>query len=208
MTITEPATLVTDYLLACFTAILSWRLFRAARTRHSAPQWWWGTAFAATALVGVTGGTVHGFQLVLDPRVKDVLWLLTIEGLIVAAFAVVRATLVGSSLRAGTTRVASVAAAGAYGLYGLWAATTPRFAVAIAAYGMALVVLVAFKVAGWREERDAARWIIAGVLVSAIAAVVQQGGLSLHEHFNHNDLYHVIQALGVWLLYRGAAAAR
>jgi hypothetical protein len=43
-----------------------------------------------------------------------------------------------------------------------------------------------------------------GVSVSVLAAVVQQSGWSLHQHFNHNDLYHVIQAVGVWLLYRGA----
>lgn len=204
MTITEPATLVTDYLLAAFTGVLAWRLFRAAGKTRGVPQWWWGVAFASTALVSVTGGTVHGFQLILDPRLRDLLWLLTIEGLIVAAFAVVRATLVGSQLSEPAKRVASRSAAVAYGIYGLWAATTPRFVVAIVAYGLALVVLVAFKLTAWRAETAVARWMIAGVLVSALAAAIQQSGWSMHEHFNHNDLYHVVQALGVWLLYRGA----
>ena len=34
-----------------------------------------------------------------------------------------------------------------------------------------------------------------------LAAVVQQCGIGLHQHFNHNDLMHVIQMGGVWLLY-------
>ena len=35
-------------------------------------------------------------------------------------------------------------------------------------------------------------------------AMVQASGFRLHEHFNHNDLYHVIQMVALVLLYRGA----
>jgi hypothetical protein len=37
-----------------------------------------------------------------------------------------------------------------------------------------------------------------------MAGLVQASGFRLHEHFNHNDLYHVIQTAAVLLLYRGA----
>jgi hypothetical protein len=207
MTITEPATLITDYLLGAFTAALAWRLFAAARQNGLVSQWWWGVAFAATAVAGVAGGTVHGFRTALDPRVTAALWLVTIESLVVAAYAVVRGTLVGSPLSAAAAGSASLMAAGAFGVYGLWVAGNPRFVFAIAAYAVALGVLVGFKLSAWRTNPAGARWMIAGVLVSIIAAVVQQSGWSLHPRFNHNDLYHVIQALGVWLLYRGAMAA-
>jgi hypothetical protein len=203
---TEPATLVTDYLLGAFTAVLAWRLFAAARDRRSVPQWWWGVAFAATAVAGVAGGTVHGFRESLHPGANAALWLITLEGLVVAAFSVIRGTLAGSRLSSGTVFALSLAAAAAYAAYGVWLAWNPRFVFAIAAYGVALVVLVGFKVSAWRTERAAGRWMIAGVLVSVVAALVQQSGWAIHRHFNHNDLYHVIQAFGVWLLYRGAAA--
>ena len=29
--------------------------------------------------------------------------------------------------------------------------------------------------------------------------------LALHRHFNHNDLYHVIQIVALYLFYRGGA---
>ena len=45
------------------------------------------------------------------------------------------------------------------------------------------------------------KWAIA---VSLVALAVLVGRLSLHEHFNKNDLYHAIQLLGLYLLYRGA----
>lgn len=43
-----------------------------------------------------------------------------------------------------------------------------------------------------------------GVLVSFMAAAVQVNGVALHDHFNHNDLDHVIQMGGMHLFYRGA----
>jgi hypothetical protein len=42
-----------------------------------------------------------------------------------------------------------------------------------------------------------------GMVVSFLAAGVQMSGMTLHRHFNHNDLYHVIQMAGFYLLYRG-----
>ena len=39
--------------------------------------------------------------------------------------------------------------------------------------------------------------------VSFAAAGVQVSGLDLHQHFNHNDLYHVIQLVGLYAFYRG-----
>ena len=204
MTITEPATLVTDYLLGAFTAVLARRLFVASRENRLAARWWWAVAFAATAVAGVAGGTVHGFRLALDPRLTAALWLVTIESLVVAAYAVVRGTLIASPLSAAATKAASLMAAAAYGAYGVWISANPRFIFAIAAYAIALGVVVGVKLSAWSMNPAGARWMIAGVIVSVVAAAVQQSGWSIHRHFNHNDLYHVIQACGVWLLYRGA----
>ena len=48
-------------------------------------------------------------------------------------------------------------------------------------------------------------WLITGVLVSLVAAIVQARRLALHRHFNHNDLYHVIQMAALYAFYRGGA---
>ena len=204
MTITEPATLITDYLLAAFTVGLACRLFGVARMTRSASQWWWAVAFLATAVAAVAGGTVHGFRLVLPAPVTRALWILTLESLVVAALAVVRGTLAGSPLTEAAKRGASWVAAVVYVAYGAWVAANPRFVFAIAAYGVALVVLVVFKLIAWRTDRHAARWMIGGVVASALAAAVQQSGWSIHQHFNHNDLYHVVQIAAMFLYYAGA----
>ena len=49
--------------------------------------------------------------------------------------------------------------------------------------------------------------VVAGVVVSFAGAGVQMSGFALHQHFNHNDLYHVIQMFGLWLFWKGAREA-
>jgi hypothetical protein len=189
--ITEPATLATDYLLAAFTATLAWRL----RARGGQARWWWAVGFAASAVAGIAGGTVHGFRLLMPPPVTEALWVLTLEALLVAGVAIIAAT----------HRLMLTPAAVAYAGYGIWVAANPRFIFAIIGYGAALPVLLAVHGRAWSATRSpASTWILLGVAVSVVAAVVQQSGWGPHARFNHNDLYHVIQAVAIWLLYRGA----
>jgi len=64
--------------------------------------------------------------------------------------------------------------------------------------GSALLVIAALHLWKWNGP------MLAGVGVSVIAGLVQASGFALHEQFNHNDLYHLIQIAGVLLLYHGA----
>jgi hypothetical protein len=210
MQITEPATLATDYLLAVFTAWLARRLALASRVAEwnglvekAGVQQWWSVAFMATAVAGATGGTVHGFQQMLARPVANALWLATLESLVVAAFAVVSAAIVLLGFRRTATFAATFAAAVAFSSYGLWVVKHPVFLAAIAAYGAAFAVLVGVRLYV-RPLDSGGRLLLAGVALSLVAAGVQQSGWSIHPKFNHNDLYHVIQAVAVWLLYRAA----
>ena len=207
MTISEPATLVTDYLLAIFTAVLSFRLLRAAshaeREAIARERRWWSAAFALTAIAGATGGTVHGFQQALPPAVADRLWLVSLESLVGASFAVVGGAIAFSEIAPPIRWRAIVAAALVFAASGVWVAWNPVFLSAIVAYGAAFAVLVAIRLRV-RPLDAPGRLVLLGVAVSVAAAAIQQSGWALHRYFNHNDLYHVVQAAGVWLLYRGA----
>jgi peptidoglycan/LPS O-acetylase OafA/YrhL len=64
---------------------------------------------------------------------------------------------------------------------------------------------------GWAAVNrgdTASRWILAGVAVSALAAMVQYFGIAPHPHFNHNDLYHVVQITAMALFYGGGKLLR
>jgi hypothetical protein len=82
----------------------------------------------------------------------------------------------------------------------------PDFRVAAADYGGALAILLVGAVyALVRWHLPGASWLIAGVAVSLVAGVVQARTLALHRHFNHNDLFHLIQMVALYLFYRGGA---
>ena len=210
MTISEPATLVTDYLLALFTGVLGRRLGSIASAAEllefidkARALRWWSVAFMATAVAGAAGGTVHGFQHAMPRAATNLLWLVTLESLVLAAFAVVSAAIVLGGWGWRTRFIATFAAGVAFGSYGLWVIRNPVFLMAILAYGAAFAVLVGVRL--FTRPLDlGGRLLLAGVVLSLIAAGIQQSGVAIHRNFNHNDLYHVVQAVAVWFLYLAA----
>lgn len=208
MTISEPMTLVTDYLLAILTGALAYLLWRrsgdaASTGRVDTGAWlrWWSAAYAATAIGGIAGGTVHGFQHALPPSVAASIWMVTLQSLVFAGFAVTCAII--AATRMSGARARAVAAL-AFGAYAVWVVAYPVFLSALIAYGAALVALAVFAL---RDPMSASgRLLLGGIAVSVVAAGIQRSRISPHPHFNHNDLFHVVQAIAVWLLYRGASA--
>jgi len=83
------------------------------------------------------------------------------------------------------------------------------FGLAVAVYAPAtLFLLVAFVHQSRRDPARHWRLGIGGLALTAVAATIQQLGIGLHPvHFNHNALYHVIQALALWMLYVTARAS-
>jgi hypothetical protein len=186
LTIAEPMTVATDYLLAAVTAWLAWKLGRSSRAQQL-----WTLAFAALALGALLGGTWHGFLK------ANLLWKATLISIGFASFAMVAGSAF-SALRGGW-RVLVLALAGAKLLaYAGWMLRHDGFVYVVLDTGLALVAVLAMHL--WRRDG----WMLAGVALSVAAALAQASGLALHRHFNHNDLYHVIQAAAMFLLYRGA----
>ena len=82
--------------------------------------------------------------------------------------------------------------------------TRDDFLLVIADYGsVMLAILVIALIQTFRGTRPEAPWMAAGVGVSLIAAGIQASGFSLHEHFNHNDLFHLIQIPALYLFLQG-----
>jgi hypothetical protein len=90
----------------------------------------------------------------------------------------------------------------------LWGAADWRdhYAYAIGDYLSAMAIVLLLQ--GWAvwqgHNGQAARWIGAGIGVSGLAVAVQSTGVAIGAYVNHNDIYHFIQMLGLYLLYRGA----
>jgi hypothetical protein len=185
--VNEPTTVLTDYALG---AVAAWVSFLLLKNSHLS-QKLWGVAFAALAAGAFLGGTWHGFLH------SDLLWKATVLSVGVASFGMVA----GSAYAAfsGTARTLILTAALAKLLvYSGWMLFHDRFIYVVIDTGIAFFVVAALHLWKWNGP------ILAGVAVSVVAGLVQASGFKLHEHFNHNDLYHVIQVAAVILLYRGA----
>lgn len=72
MTVTEPMTMITDYLLALACAVFAVMTFRMHGS-HPAMVFWI-LAFAFGAIAALLGGTHHGFKMNLSPGTGKALW--------------------------------------------------------------------------------------------------------------------------------------
>ena len=189
MTISEPMTLITDYVLAAVTAWLCFLLFK--RHENQASRKLWALAFAALAVGAFLGGTWHGFFQ------NDLIWKATLLSVGVASFAMLAGSAVAALSGAARALVIGFALA-KLAVYCAWMLRRDDFIFVVIDTGIAFAAVAALHL--WRFNP----WILAGVAVSVAAALVQASGFALHEHFNHNDLYHLIQVAAMLALYRGA----
>jgi hypothetical protein len=191
----EPATLATDMLLALLGGWLAWRLRKRVTSNNSAAIWWCRAllAMAASALVG---GLYHGFAPNFHAAVDGVWWRLVLS-LICVMGLTMEVSLIHEIAPAwpGWMRVVVVKFLLSVAAVIVW----PDFRVAMADYGLAMLAWVAAALIlrrGWRI------WMLSGVGLSAVAGWVQQSGWGLTPGFNHNDVFHVIQALALLGFYR------
>ncbi len=202
MNIAEPMTMITDYALAGVTAWLGLRLATAREGQVSRLSW--ALAFAALAFAAALGGTYHGFAPHLSESALHLLWKATLLAAGIASFS----TLAGSAtaMTTGGLRTFLVAfAVIKLVLYSAWMLGHSDFVYVIADTGASMAVMGALHACSVIREGDRASWLmLAGVAISAIAAAVQASGFALHRHFNHNDLYHVIQIVAMMYFYGGA----
>lgn len=208
MQIVEPVTMITDYALAAVTVVFAAMLIRVARRHQQLSMWLWAAAFLATALASLTGGTYHGLSLVLGDTGKAILWKGVVYSIGIASFLMLSGTILASVPRAAGKWFLGAAVL-QLAAYAVWMRTHDDFLYVIYDYAPAMVAVLVLQGFAAHTRRDpSARWIIAGVLVSFGAAGIQQSGFDIHQHFNHNDLYHIVQMGAVYLLYRGACLLR
>lgn len=202
----EPDVTLTDYALTVECAGFCAALVRrqgASPTRTAAVA-----LFASLGAASLLGGTVHGFFPDPTTVAHAVLWRGTLLAIgLVALFAwAVGARLLWDQ---GKCRAAVLTLAGldflAYAAVVGWVSQT--FLVAIVNYLPPITFLLAAFVVRYRRASEA-RWRhgIVGVLLTFAAALAQQLKLGLHPvYFNHNAVYHVVQAVALAFLFLALA---
>jgi len=198
MTIHEPFVAATDLLLAVLAGTFAWRLL--GRPRPAAARAW-GWALASTAVASLLGALSHAVGPALPPLAATLLWKATMAAIGGASAGMLIAT-ARATLAAGARRWLVGAALVELALYLVWIALADEFLWAVVDYGVALVVVLALHAAALGRVGGARR-IVEAVLLSFVAAVVQQSPLALGP-LDHNTLYHLVQAIALVLFYLGA----
>ena len=160
--------------------------------------------FGATAVASGTGAILHGLTNdAADPR-RRALWRTSLASIGVAA---VSSWIVAARLAKPADQGLEGVAALAHAPYFILVATSDRpFKVAVGCYLPAAVALGAALVSrlAHADDRGSAALGLAGIGVTFAAAGVQVRRIGLGRAFDHNALYHTLQAVGIALFDRSA----
>jgi len=202
--ILEPTTFATDYVLGAATLYFAWKLWRVASDQGSRAVLLWAAAMLTFAISFIAGGSQHGFAAYLGAY--SPIWRVT---LLLTALATHLALWGTATAILNAVRRRAVAAASGLGVcaYCLFLFLVSDQFIYLLVYAVVpLILLLVISARSWLRQREpAGRWLCVGVVVTLLGGAAQASQIRLHEWFNHNDLFHVIQMGAMVLFFRGAA---
>lgn len=198
----EFAVSLSDFLLAGFSGALACRLqFRPTempRTRR-----WFAIVLWAIAVSSFLGAISHGFIPEENGRVGALLWRSTL--MLIGPAAVGLCMLACLLLfRPGTVERARALALIMLAIYvGVVLFKYHEFVIALLLYLPATIMLLAGFVVRWRQGQSFAVDGAIAMVLTLVAGLLQYLHVGIHPvYFNHNALYHVIQGIALYFLYR------
>ena len=203
VTIHEPDVVFTDLGLAVLGAWFAWRLASAARPGPlgKAPA----LLMAGLASAAFWGAVFHAFFPEDTATLPGfIAWIPVTLSIVVAAATLLELGLLvlAPGLRQQIRRGLVAAYAGVFAL--VVVLVDESFTTIVRFYVPALLLFLAAATA--QALRGGAGWtlIALGLTLSAGAALLQQFGIALHPvYFDHNAVYHLVQAAALVLLYLG-----
>jgi hypothetical protein len=193
----EPAVVLTDFVLAILGGAFWWRLR--------------GGGLGAVIMGGLAsaafwGGVFHAFfPARTSTPLGFVAWLPVAFSILTVAAALLTLALSLLTPRLPVPLRRTIVTGYAVGFVGVVLFIDESFSMIVALYGPTLVL--ALGAATYKAIRArSGRWtlVACGLALSATAALLQQARVALHPvYFDHNAVYHVVQAAALVLLYLG-----
>lgn len=208
VTVHEADVALTDVALAVVAVTLAWWLWRG-------PDRGAAQAEGATLLAGLSGGALWGaIYHGLLPAGTTTTAGLSVWTLVGLSLAVVGATLLDLGLRIvwpGLTAPVRRRIVSAYAILAVLVFLIDNSSSTMVRFHAPAGVFFLFGAAREAVRSRERSWtlVTVGILVSAAGALMQQMRIAIDPaYFDHNALYHVVQAGAVVLLYLGFAGAR
>ncbi|NQV38705.1 MAG: hypothetical protein HQ509_11960 [Candidatus Marinimicrobia bacterium] len=194
----EPATVITDGLITLLGIYIGFDLLQYSFFSF---QYLWGIAFFGMALSALFGAIRHGWGPHWNKSASITLNRLTYFGIGVTTVTMLFAS-VGWFFESESCLLQIIIGLSFF-VYIFFAFKQMRFRIVIYYYFPTLALIFIAMTIGWIQEEVGAGQVAIGLGISFVAAGIQMSGWNIHRHFNHNDLYHVIQLLGMWVVYEG-----
>lgn len=210
MALIEPDVALTDFGLAVECALFAgWLYWRGAA--GSPLGRWFVVLFVALGTGALLGGVTHGFLPETGSDAARIVWNATLIAIGVAAWA---SWAVGAHVLFANSTARWVLLAAALLLMlnvAVVLYVSQSFLVAIVFYAPAIIfALIAFVLAYGASGNAVLLFAVAGIVLSLIAAVIQQTHMGIAAlGLTHNALYHLVQAVGLLLIFltaRGLAS--
>ena len=200
----EPMTTITDVLIAIIALYYSRELTAIYLHQLLNVQYHWIWTFRMLALGAFLGAISHGIGPYLSPVLQDSVWKFTTYSIGIMSYFMVLTMLhhlfdYPVVLRLRWILIALII------IYLAIVTINDNFINVIRFYVPLLVIVVFGLLYTWLTvSADGTNIIILGILISFIAASVQQSRIVFHEHLNYNDIAHFIQMVAMWCFYRGS----
>jgi hypothetical protein len=208
VTIVEPATMLSDYLLGVWILFLGHRLWERRRPRD-VTTWFMLACFVSSGVAAFAGGTSHGWTRYLDPELNSFLWLLAMAGVGLTGTFLLLATVTSASMGALPRRVwwwGALVTGGVFVVAVVFETTVTTLGIY---YGPVVLATAWLELSAWlRTKSEVSRYVLLGVLAGLVSGLTQKYRLGFTEHFNGAVLCHVIFMVAMYCFYRGALLAK
>jgi len=200
----EPMTTITNVLIAIIALYYARELTAIYFHQLLNVQYHWIWTFRILALGAFLGAISHGIGPYLSPVLQDLVWKFTTYSIGIMSYFMVLTMLhhlfdYPVVLRWRWILIALII------IYLTIVTINDNFINVIRFYVPLMVIVVIGLFYTWLTvNADGTDMIILGILISFIAAGVQQSRIVLHEHMNYNDIAHFIQIVAMWYFYRGS----
>jgi hypothetical protein len=204
---TEIDVTLTDYALALICSFFAYS-FYSNQTKQKLQSRLWCLFFASIAIGAFLGGTLHGFFSHDSTWVHQLIWSST---LLLIGVTAASSWLIGGLL---LNKVSSFPrwlcfAVITFLIYAFAVLfISQNFLLTILNYLPALVfLLIVVSIKYLKNKETYFLWIAIGILLSFLAAFVQQAQIGIHpDYFNHKSTFHLIEAIALCLIFYGGRA--
>lgn len=195
-------TFFTDIVLALFSLYLGKRINDQFKISKNSAQRLWSLGFFMLALASLLGGIYHGMGSQMSPDMAKLSWKFTTYFIGLTGFYMVY----GSGLQhlpVSKFKWLKILIQIKLIVYLVVVSKFSTFNIVIANYMPDMLFLLALHFYTFSKDKNKENmWIVYGILISFASSVLQQLKIGIHMHFNHNDLYHVLQMVAVYMYYK------